>query len=190
MKKIQLFFGLLLLILVSSCTDIDDSLATTNSNKVLMLKVDYLTNTFIGGKELSFNEASSSFTVTNEYTSGGDFNNLKLKYSEINQPIFDGSIIWMGLGEMNYPQNVLPSSSFNHVLTADYVTPTAGFTNVYNPDMYNYDYNIIWGAVQGLVKTREYLSSNPNGSVKLFLYTPSVGIGNPADWYWVIFIKN
>jgi hypothetical protein len=190
MKKINSIFALLLLVISSSCTDNDDSLATTNTNKVLMLKVDYLTNNFKGGKELLFSDESNSFTVTHEYTSGGDFNNLKLKYSEINQPLFDGSIIWMGLGEMTYPQDVLPATSFNHVITDDYVTPSAGFTNVYNPDMYNYDYEPIWGNVQGLVKTREYLSSNPNGSVKLFLYTPSVGIGNPADWYWVIFIKN
>lgn len=187
-KKITL----LVLVLTSflSCTDIDDTLNTDTTNKVLMLKVDYLTHTFLGGKELTFESQNSAFTVTNEYTPPGDFGNLRLNYSEMNAPIFDGSIIWMGLGQMNYPQEVLPATSFDHVLTADYVTPSAGFTNVFNPDMYNYDYNPVWGAVQGLVKTRAYLNSNPTGSVKLFLYTPSVGFGNPADWYWVLFIKN
>lgn len=189
MKKINLFVALLCSLLLS-CTDNDDTLNTDTTNKVLMLKVDYLSNTFTGGKELSFSAPSNSFTVINEYIPPGDFGNLKLKYSEMDAPIFDGSIIWMGLGHMSYPENVLGSENFNHVLTADYVTPSAGFTNVFNPDMTNYDYEPIWGAVQGLVKTREYLASNPNGSVKLFLYTPSVGYGNPADWYWVIFIKN
>lgn len=189
MKKINLFVALLCSLFLS-CTDNDDTLNTDTTNKVLMLKVDYLSNTFTGGKELTFNSQSDSFTVTNVYVPPGDFGNLKLNYSEIDQPIFDGSIIWAGVGEMTYPTNLLTASSFEHVLTADYVTPSAGFTNVFNPDMASYDYDPVWGAVQGLVKTREYLNSNPNGSVKLFLYTPSVGIGNPADWYWVIFIKN
>ncbi|MEN9929575.1 MAG: hypothetical protein RLZZ231_1496 [Bacteroidota bacterium] len=187
-KKLALLSLVFLSLL--SCTDSDDTVATDSNNKVLLLKVDYLTNTFIGGKELAFGTQNSSFTVTHEYTPPGDFGNLKLNYSEMNAPIFDGSIIWMGVGQMNYPQDVLPATSFDHVLTADYVTPNAGFTNVFNPDMYNYDYAPVWGAVQGLVKTRQYLASNPNGSVKLFLYTPSVGFGNPADWYWVVFLKN
>lgn len=190
MKTIKQLLILFVFISITSCVDNDDVLPSNSTNKVLMLKVDYLTHTFKGGKELSFSSQNSSFTVTNEYTPPSDFGNLKLKYSEMNAPIFDGSIVWMGLGQMNYPQDILPQSSFNHVLTADYVTPIAGFTNVFNPDMYNYDYSLVWGAVQGLIKTREYLASNPSGSVKLFLYTPSVGIGNPEDWYWVIFIKN
>ena len=51
-------------------------------------------------------------------------------------------------------------------------------------------YNEVWTSVQSLVKVRQYLYSNPNASVKLFLYTPSVGIGNPAEWDWIIFMKN
>jgi len=45
-------------------------------------------------------------------------------------------------------------------------------------------------SVQSLVKVREYLSKNPKTPVKLFLYTPSVGAGNPEDWDWIIFLKN
>ena len=62
--------------------------------------------------------------------------------------------------------------------------------NVFNPNNSTYNYNEIWTSVQSLVKVRQYLNSNPNATVKLFLYTPSVGIGNPAEWDWIIVMKN
>ena len=59
-----------------------------NMNKVLMLKVDYTTNTFLGGKELVFFANSDSFSITNEYQPPGDFGYLKLYYEEINELLF------------------------------------------------------------------------------------------------------
>jgi hypothetical protein len=44
--------------------------------------------------------------------------------------------------------------------------------------------------VQNLVKVRQFLQSNPNQIVKLFLYTPSVGMGDPLEWDYFIFLKN
>jgi hypothetical protein len=91
---------------------------------------------------------------------------------------------------MNYPQNLLNANQFDRVMTTDYVIPSAGFENVFNPDNSPYNYNTIWTSVQSLVKVRQYLISNPNATVKIFLYTPSVGIGNPEEWDWFIFMKN
>jgi hypothetical protein len=161
-----------------------------NSNNVLVLKVDYNTNQFEGGKELTFTDTSSHMTLTNQYVAPGDFGSIKLKYQELNEILFDGTIVWAGLGQVNYPQNLLNANLFDRVMTADYVTPVAGFENVFNPDNTAYNYNAIWTSVQSLVKVRQYLYSNPNATVKLFLYTPSVGMGNPTDWDWYIFMKN
>lgn len=162
---------------------------TTDANNVLILKVDYNTNRFEGGKELTFTDTSSNMTITHEYLAPADFGSLKLKYQEINQTLFDGSIVWAGLGQVNFPQNLLDSNQFERAMTADYVTPSAGFENVFNPDSTAYNYNLIWTSVQSLIKVRQYLYANPNATVKIFLYTPSVGIGNPADWDWYIFMK-
>lgn len=196
MKKINLKFKSVSIVLVSivalclnlfsSCQVIEDNA----TSKLLMLKVDYLTNNFEGGKETIFSVNTPTFTITTQYTPPGDFGNIRLIYQELNEIIFDGSIIWMGRGEINIPQNILPANRFSHVLTADYVYPIGGFENVLDPENQEYDYSQIWSQVQGLVKVREYLNSNPNASVKIFLYTPSVGVGDPADWDWIIFIKN
>ncbi len=161
-----------------------------DGNKVLLLKVDYLTNTFEGGTELSFNKTTPTFTIKNKYVPPGDFGSIKFTYDELNETLFDGTIIWMGTGKINFPQNLLTQNEFELVKTKDIVYPSGGFENIFNPQNQTYDYGTIWQSVQVLVKVREYLNTNPTAKVKIFLYTPSVGVGNPKEWDWIIFIKN
>jgi hypothetical protein len=183
-----LFF--LLALSFSSCQETEQENSLNKENKVLMLKVDYLTHTFEGGKELTFSKLDSNFTIESQYQAPGDFGNIKLTYKEINETLFDGSIIWMGKGNIKFPDTILSADKFQNVLTKDFIFPSKGLVNVFNPANQDYDYLPIWSSVQGLVKVREYLKSNKSGKVQLFLYTPSVGIGNPADWDWIVFIKN
>jgi hypothetical protein len=190
MKKYILILASFFSLFISCTKGKDETVArTTNANNVLVLKVDYNTNRFEGGKELTFSDTSTNMTITNQYVAPGDFGSIKLKYQELNEILFDGTIVWAGLGQVNFPQNLLDSNQFDRVMTADYVTPIAGFENVFNPDNSTYNYNAIWMSVQSLAKVRQYLYSNPNATVKLFLYTPSVGMGNPAEWDWYIFMK-
>ncbi len=168
---------------------IDTPIVSNNSTKLLTLKVDYLTNTFEGAIETEYNIYSPTFTVSNLYTSPGDFGYIQLKYQELNEVIFSGSIIWMGLGQIQYPINLLPSSQFDSVNTNDIVNPVSGFEDVFNPYNQPFDYSPVWLSIQKLVIVREYLQSNPNATIKLFLYMPSVGFGNPADADWFIFLK-
>lgn len=175
-----------------SCSKIeqDDPFnSSLTANKVLLLKVDYLTNTFEGGKELTFNQPTTTFTITTDYKSPGDFGSIKFTYKELNQPLFDGTIIWMGKGQMTFPNNLIDPKQFELVKTYDIVYPK-GFENIFNPNNQTYDYSPIWNKVQMLSKVREYLKSNPGATAKIFLYTPSVGIGNPADWDWILLLKN
>ena len=102
--------------------------------------------------------------------------------------LFYGTIHWMGLGRMEFPQNLLNANQFKTVMTDDLVGPKNGFEQLFPQSEISDDYELVWGKVQHLVKAREYLRSNPEQVVKVFLYTPSVGVGNPEDWYWVIFL--
>ena len=188
--KTTTFIALSLVVLLcQSCADNDAVTTTDNSNKVLLLKVDYETNTFEGGKEFEFNTPANQMTLTTEYVTPADFGSIKLMYQELDVSLFDGTIVWNGLGQMNYPNNLLPANQFESVNTTDFVYPI-GYDNVFNPNNTIYEYNPVWISVQKLIKVRQYLISNPNATVKIFLYTPSVGYGNPADWDWIIFMKN
>jgi hypothetical protein len=51
------------------------------------------------------------------------------------------------------------------------------------------DYNPVWYPVQQLIKVREYLQLNPEQTVKVYLYTPGVGVGDPEKWKWILFLK-
>lgn len=158
--------------------------------KFLCLRLIILQINLKGGTELTFTKSSPNFNIQPIYISPGDFGNISMIYQDINELLFDGSIVWMGKGYIKYPRNFIPANRFEIVLTSDYVIPKNGFENVFNPNNTNYDYSPIWSSVQSLVKVREYLRSNPNSTAKLFLYTPNVGAGNPEDWDWIIFLKN
>lgn len=191
--KANLFTLFTFAFLMSSCVGSEDDLSATlpaQDNRVLLLKVDYTTNTFEGGKELSFNDSTATFNIEVEYQEPGDFGGIQLYYKELDKKIFDGTIVWNGSGKINFPESFEPASSFEVILTNDYIFPTEGFENVFNPSQETYDYQTIWGAVQSLVKAREFVLSNPDAKARIFLYTPSVGIGNPEEWDWIIILKN
>jgi hypothetical protein len=190
MKRSIPIITLLILSLSCSKVDLKKINVSQTTNKVLMLKVGYTTNNFEGGKEFTFKNPTQSFTIDSEYHAPGDFGSIKLIYRELDEPLFEGSIIWMGLGKMTFPSDLQAPSTFNSVLTADVVYPVNGFENVFNLHHETYDYKQAWMSVQDLVKVREYLKSNPNQTVKIFLYTPGVGVGNPAEWDWIIYMKN
>ena len=192
MKKIVLFA--ISLFAFASCTG-DDASENLNAdpadgNKVLLLKTDYTTHAFEGGTEFSFDEAPETFTLSTQYVPPGDFGNLKIFYDELDFKLFDGDITWMGSGELFFPENFDAPDSFEHVLTDDYVTPSNGFEVVFEESGQNLDYMPAWSHVQGLSKVRAYLQSNPQAKVNVFLYTPSVGIGNPEEWDWYFILKN
>jgi hypothetical protein len=148
---------------------------------VLMLTVDYTKNTFKGGKELEFSKKSKTFTITYDLVSPCDFGHIKLYYSEIDELIFHGSIIWMGCGRMEFPTNLVKANNFHSVQTKDFVFPRNGFEDLFPTFDTEVSYENVWGAVQQLEKAREYLRSNQEQTVKMYLYTPSVGCGNPED---------
>lgn len=200
MKKTILLFGLSAM-LFAGCSE-DDASPVQNTepasdNKVLLLKVDLLTNAFEGGKELVFPEANG-FTIASDYVPPGDFGSLKLTYEEVNQPIFDGTITWMGLGERSYPENLDAPETFAEMEEAiempaitdfeyvDYIDE--GEEVVVDPEFANVQ--SVWGAIDNLEVVKAYRQSNPDAKVKFFLYTPSVGIGDPVDWDWYIILKN
>ena len=178
--------------LLISCEKNNEPETENTTNKVVLLKVDFLTNVFEGGKELNFS-LSPNFTISSTYQAPGDFGSVQLFYSELNEMLFDGTIIWMGTGQITYP-TIDTSSSFTTTSNSIQIPDTTLFENVmydqyaYYPDTISY--SNIWNSISNLEVVEEYRNSNPNGKVNLFLYTPSVGVGNPAEWDWFVILKN
>ena len=189
MMKNSLYLILLLTTTIFSSCDIVNS-KKNKGNKVLILKVDYQTNTFTGATESYHNKKTDSFTLKTLYIPPSDFGCIKVNFQEINHTIFNASIIWNGKGKIESPSTFNPSSNYKKVQEKNIVNPINGFENIFAENFKLDDYTPIWLAIQNLEIVRDYLANNPKEKVKLFLYTPSVGLGNPAEWEWIIFLKN
>ncbi len=189
--------SLLLLVLGAltvSCSGDDSGTIVNDENKVLLLKVDLLTNTFEGGKELTFPD-NENFTISCDYNPPGDFGDITLNYDEVSMPIFAGGIVWMGLGEITYPESMVAPEEFTAIQNpvempaiSDFALVSYGDSNAYYPEIIEYE--AIWGAIDNFALVEQYREMNPEAKVNLFLYTTSVGVGDPADWDWIVIIKN
>ena len=189
-----ILFSISLFLFLVSCSDTSDSNDIENTNKVLLLQVDFMTNSFEGGKEYNFNSNIDSFTIASDYQAPGDFGNITLYYEELNEMLFDGSIVWAGIGDKVFPDNLNDPDVFESNSNPVSMPELINFENViyseysYYPDAI--DYTSLWGAIDELQLVTDYMASNPNGKINLFLYTPSVGLGDPNDWDWIVFLKN
>lgn len=184
-------FLLTAIVILTGCNPDDLHTGKKSVNQVLMLQVDYTTLAFEGGVEFHFEKPTDGFTITHEYVPPSDFGKVKLFYKELDELLFEGTIHWMGTGKMIFPEKLVPADKFNATVTHDLIIPVNGFEDIFNPDNRNFeneDYYNVWLSVQYLTKTRMYLGANPLQKVKMFLYTPSVGEGDPMDWKWIVFL--
>lgn len=188
MKSLKLVLIGVLTLFAFSCTK--KTCQDENDNKVLMLQVDYITNVFEGGQEIELGAYNSSFATDVDYQAPGDFGSIKILYQPTNQTLFHGTIHWMGLGQRIFPASLIPANNFELAITNDFITPSAGFENIFNPTNTPYFYMDAWSAVQKYQKVRAYLQSNNASPVKIFLYMPSAGPGDPTNWKWILFLKN
>jgi hypothetical protein len=178
--------------LAFGCAEDDATPGNIAQNKVVLLQVDYLTNAFEGGKELIFSDAED-FNITYNYNAPGDFGDITLTYDEVNQPLFAGTIIWMGSGVRSFPESIDAAAAFPALQSA-VAMPDAEDFEIVNYTGYPYPENItlqpLWEAIDNLQIVKDYRTANPSAKVHVFLYTPSVGEGNPAEWDYYIVLKN
>ena len=178
----------ILSILLFACTKEEvipkEECREASANTVLLLKVDYTTNTFEGGFEQAINQglsAGDSLPIRVDLVAPSDFGNISLYYGPTNDLLFDGSIIWMGTGEISFPASFNGANTYTLTDSISALPDSSRFQLMlgYEPD----DYAAIWESIDDLCIVLEYLKSNKN--IGLFLYAPSVGVGNPADWDWI-----
>jgi hypothetical protein len=157
---------------------------------ILLLKVDYQTLKFEGGTEQSVNSISNADTIPLkvEYKAPGDFGSITLYHKPGNELLFKGTIIWMGKGVMGYPTSLNPSTAYPTYNTALPYPGNSTFKPIMaQPPGSGPDFEPIWNAVSNLRIVSEYRKANKK--ISIFLYTPSVGMGNPADWDWIILMS-
>ncbi len=199
MKKIILITGLAVTSMLTSCNKNKvDPEETPKENKVLLLKINYMTYAFEGGKELIFSErisTSDSLPIITNYKSPGDFGSISLFYQSKNDTLFHGTVHWMGSGEIYYPRQFESIDKFSFLGTSIATPDRSKFQVIkYSNEKSDEDliaaanYSRIWSSISKLKIVSDYLKSNKK--IGLFLYTPGVGAGDPTKWNWIIILNN
>ena len=160
---------------------------------ILISKVDYLTFRYKGFYALTVTNKLNSGTeipFVSQYQGPGDFGYIKLFYRNTDNLLMDGSIVWAGCGELNFPNN------FRAGLPMDNGLPYPGQSRIsfinngghYETVTDERDLQYIWQSVSRQKEFQHYYR-NSSKKVAVYLYTPSEGIGNPADAYYLVFTE-
>ena len=174
-----------MLLLINSCSD-DNELNMTN-NSLILIKVDYLTYNFEGYYEIPINEIdyfNDSIPLSVNYFPPGDFGSIELIYNN-SISVFNGTIVWMGLGQILYPEN------FENAINLEQMSTNIEFPNDLNHiDLnqhsieYEYPIDSIWESINSYEIIENYIQNTPN--IATLLYTPGVGIGDPNYWDYIL----
>ena len=160
---------------------------------ILICKVDYLTFRYEGFYALKVSgkqETGKEIPFVAEYEAPNDFGNIKLFYGAKNNLLLDGAIIWNGCGKLAFPEQ------FRAGLPTDAGIAYPGTERVamitengqYSPILNEREIKYIWESVSKQ-KEFQYYFTNSTKKLAIFLYTPSVGLMNPADADYLIFTE-
>jgi len=188
MKKLLLLT--LLIVLHSACTRHCD--CTIKANRILLLKVDFLTYQFEGAFEQVLSSPFGNFDtipISNDFTPPGDFGNLTMYYLPDSEVVFNGDIVWNGWGPINFPPVFEPASNFNRATNALSVPDSSRFQYLFHAiPPYKSPLDSIWMDIANLHILKEF--NDGDKKIGYFLYTPSVGAGDPADWDWFVVLNS
>ncbi|MBO7653202.1 MAG: hypothetical protein J6S84_10905 [Bacteroidales bacterium] len=170
---------------------------------ILIAKVDYMTFEYGGFYSMNVTNKQNEgneIPFLADYMSPGDFGYIKLYYRDQSNLLMDGSIIWAGCGELNFPETFVKGNSSNtyvpeYTMKCGLSFPSdrisyidADGSYVQDVDESDNDLGYIW---QTLSAQDEFMSyyEQTSKKVAVYLYTPSVGVGNPYDAYYMVFVE-
>lgn len=182
-------------VMASGCNKND-----TELSQLLLLKINYTTSEFEGGKLYGFNTIpADTIPLEIEYVEPGDFGYIKITHKPDFEVIFEGEIIWRGVGEIQIPEKFIDPADFPK---ADYEIEAP------SPENFEYfflkkplsgtffdgqvvkiklekDFDKIWGELADLKIIHEFMDDN--ASMGIFLYPASALTQDFAKWLFVFY---
>ncbi len=170
---------------------------------ILIAKVDYMTFEYGGFYSMNVTNKQNEgneIPFLAEYMSPGDFGYIKFYYRDETNLLMDGSIIWAGCGALNFPETFVKGNS-SSTYVPEYTMKRSlsfpsdrisyiGVDGSYTQDVDESDNDLgyIW---QTLSAQDEFMSyyEQTSKKVAVFLYQPSVGVGDPYEWYYLVFVE-
>ena len=190
---IGIVFGLGVLTF-TSCKKEDDNDQENVSKTLVLLKVDYLTHDFEGGQLVELpasTNLSDTLPLIVNYVAPSDFGSLSVYYNSYSPTslVFDGSIVWNGLGSRSFPSSLAAAVDFPLLSSPLAAIDSTEFKVIhYDLAPQQIYYDSIWDGIKNL-EIVGFVRSTSTTKMALFLYRPSDGPGDPADWDWYILME-
>lgn len=170
---------------------------------ILIAKVDYMSFEYGGFYSMNVTNKQNEgneIPFLAEYMSPSDFGYIKLYYHDESNLLMDGSIIWAGCGALNFPETFVKGNSSGtyvpeYTMKYGLSFPSErisyiGVDGTYAQDVDESDNDLgyIW---QTLSAQEEFMSyyEQTSKKVAVYLYQPSVGVGDPYEWYYMVFVE-
>lgn len=166
---------------------------------ILIAKVDYMTFEYRGFYSMNVtNKLSEGNEIPffADYMSPGDDGYIKLYYRDESNLLMFGTIMWMGCGVLHFPETFVKGNSSETHITGNSQYPgneKISFINdngIYTMEINHTetDLHYVW---QTLSDCEEFMSyyNQTHKKVAVYPYTPSVGVGDPYDWYYLVFVE-
>lgn len=125
-----------------------------------------------------------------DYHAPSDFGYIKLYYRNTDNLLMDGSIVWSGCGALTFPDHFRAGLPIDAGLPYPgqslfaYINDGGHYETVTDDEELKY----IWKSVSKQKEFQHYYA-NSSKKVAVYLYTPSVGVGDPADAYYLVFTE-
>ena len=170
---------------------------------ILIAKVDYMTfeyggfcSTNVTNKQNEGNE----IPFFGDYMSPSDGGYVKLYYRDESNLLMYGTIIWNGCGELIYPNAFVKGGNVDtyvpeYTMKRSLLFPSdrisyidADGNYVQDVDESDNDLGYIWQTLSAQEEFMSYYEQTAK-KVAVFLYAPSVGVGDPYEWYYMVFVE-
>ena len=162
---------------------------------ILISKVDYLTFRPRGFYAMNVQNPVSSgneIPFVAQYQAPGDFGWFKLFYQTTDNLLAHGSIVWMGCGELEFPESFRAGQKLSNGLPYPGQSKIAFINDEGQYCTVNAAQEVglqrIWQTLSKQWEFQHYYN-NSHKKVAVYLYTPSMGLGDPADWYYLVFTE-
>lgn len=182
------------LLAISSCKKDDGENEDNVTKTLVLLKVDYLTHDFEGGQLVElppYTNLSDTLPLIVNHILPSNVGSLSIYYNTISTSslVFNGSLEWMGLGIRSFPVALANSIDFP-LLSAPLGNIDSTEFKVIHYDLAPQQiyYDSIWDGIKNL-EIVGFVRSTSTTKMSLFLYRPSDGPGDPADWDWYILME-
>ncbi|MBC8323377.1 MAG: T9SS type A sorting domain-containing protein [Candidatus Marinimicrobia bacterium] len=160
-----------------------------------ILICDYETSVFEEGTVLNVPLCtgcdSNGFPLEVLYQSPGDFGWIQFNYTETGDTVFYGTIVWMGLGEINFPDSLYPADSF-YVDTSYAADPdsihywSSWGASTIEEDVFLQSAAASYEQIRNLAIVHEF-AEYPY-QIVAFMYTPTVGATDLTVAKWIFFL--